>query len=318
MKRSLRGWVPVVALGAVMAIGLVELLLYGWLSRRAPSFDAYETLAAEVGSFGTPGALVAVAPRWAEPMVRRALGPERMPLAHVAAPDLLGHEQAIEISLHGARDPRLAGWQELSRVERGPFALRRLQNPASEPVVADLVDWLEPTRASVTFAGRPCTFATNAPLRAGGLGGHPTFPPERFLCDRSNLFFNVGVTVIADEDFAPRRCVWAHPPARGELTIRFHDVPLGAKLIGHGGMYWMVERNRSGAPIHLTARVGGLEVGRYTHVDGDGWSPFVFEVPAAGDGQRADVEIAVSSPDNRHRHFCLEARMVGARAEGAP
>ena len=45
----------------------------------------------------------------------------------------------------------------------------------------------------------------------------PPSRAQRFECP-GGVFFNVGVTVIADEEFRPRRCLWSHPFARGEIV----------------------------------------------------------------------------------------------------
>src|SRR6185312_11155566 len=102
------------------------------------------------------------------------------------------------------------------------------ENPAPRKVIYDFVDHARPGDADVrnTDPEAACPWNANAQIVAGGLGGHPTFPKERFECP-IGVFFNVGVTVIADEEFRPRRCLWSHPPLRGEIVTRFHDVPLG-------------------------------------------------------------------------------------------
>jgi hypothetical protein len=141
---------------------------------------------------------------------------------------------------------------------------------------------------------------------AGGLAGHPTFPADRFECPGGS-FFNVGVTVIADQDFRARRCVWAHPPENGELLIRYRNVDLGQVIAGHSGMYWVVERNRSGAPVQLGVRVNGQAVGSAVHVDGDGWTSFEFDLGEQAGLSGATVEFSVRSSNHRHRHFCFEA-----------
>src|SRR5262249_13233242 len=120
-------------------------------------------------------------------------------------------------------------------------------------------------------------------------------------------FFNVGVTVIGDEDFRPRRCLWSHPFARGEIVTRFHHVPLGRTLHGHGGIYWIVERERRGAPVTPTARGDGGTAGRVVHRDGDGWTPFELDLGAHAGKADAEVELGVSSPAYHERHFCFEA-----------
>jgi hypothetical protein len=297
--------------GAFLAIpfaGLLELAGHAYTSRRAPSFDAWFELRAPVAELKRAGDLVVVAPAWAEPLARRALGDDVMPLRDVARPDVTRYASALEISILGERAPELAGFREEARETRGKFVLRRLANPAPAAVVYDFVDHARPPFADVRGTDPPvaCAWNPRAPVSSGGLGGHPTFPSERFECPGGELF-NVGVTVIADQDFTPRRCLWSHPLARGELVTRFHDVPLGRVIRGHGGMYWIIEREKRGAPVTLTVRVDGETVGTYRHADGDGWSPFELPLGAHAGEAHAEVELAVSAPSNAHRHFCFEA-----------
>jgi hypothetical protein len=72
-------------------------------------------------------------------------------------------------------------------------------------------------------------------------------------------------------------------------------------------MYWIVERERKGAPVELRVRVDGDEVGTYVHRDGDGWSSFEFPLGAHAGAGAAEVEFRVRSPNYAHRHFCFEA-----------
>jgi hypothetical protein len=296
------------ALLSIPLLGIVELVGQQWATHRAPSFDAWAEVEAPVRALKQAGDLVVIAPEWADPPARRALGDELMPLRDVARPDETRYAHAIEVSILGERAPELRGWRELRRSEQGKFLIRRLENPAPQTVIYDFVDHARPGEADVRGTDPPvvCAWNPHAPIAAGGLGGHPTFPAERFECP-AGMFFNVGVTVIADEEFRPRRCLWSHPLARGELVTRFHDVPLGSVIRGHGGLYWMIERERKGAPVTLTVRVDGDTVGAFTHNDGEGWKG--FEVPlGAHAGQRArEVELAVSSTNYKDRHFCFEA-----------
>ena len=213
-----RYWMAVLPLA-----GLIELGADQYFAARAPRFGQYAQLAEPVERLRQPGDLVVVAPHWAEPLVRRALGDQLMPLGDVARPDLSGYRAAVEVSVLGQRAGELAGWHEVGREAQGGFVVRRLENPAPEPSQLDFVDALSKARAEVWMPGPTrCQWRPNAPVVAGGLGGHPTFPRQRFQC-RGGSFFNVGVTVIADEVFRARRCLWAHPPRRGELHIRYRD-----------------------------------------------------------------------------------------------
>lgn len=293
---------------AVPVLGLAELGAHLWFAGRPPAFDDWFSITDSVRTLKQPGDLVVIAPAWADPAARRALGDELMPLRDVARPDVTRYAHAVEVSVLGERAPELRGFREVERREAGRFLLRRLENPAPARVAYDFVDHLDPAVADVrgTDPAVACTWNPRAAIAAGGLGGHPTFPAARFECP-GGVFFNVGVTVIADEEFRPRRCLWSHPFARGEIVTRFRDVPLGQVIRGHGGMYWMIEREKKGAPVTLTVRVDGEQVGRVVHRDGEGWAPFDFPLGAHAGARAATVEFAVSSPSYRDRHFCFEA-----------
>ena len=310
-RQALHGWRRAVACYAIALVpvaGLGELAAQIYVSRRAPSFASWQQIAAPVAALRQRDDLVVVAPRWAEPMARQVIGDEQLTMADLGRPDVSRYRTALEISILGERAPELAGWQELSRETHGKFQFRRLENPNARPVLLDFVDALSPERVSVStgLEASPCPWTDHAIVVAGGLGGHPTFPASRFQCPQGT-FFNVGVTVIADETFLPRRCLWAHPPQRGELVIRYENVNLGDVIAGHGGMYWIIERELGGASVTLGVRVNGAPLGELVHNDGDGWAAFEMPLGAQAHARAAVVEFAVSSPNYQHRHFCFEA-----------
>ena len=292
----------------VPVLGVAELGGQLWCEHRAPREDAYLALREPIAAAKHPGDVVVVSPRWAEPLVRRALGAELMPLAEVARPDLTRFRRVLEVSVLGERSKELRPFHEVERQSVGPFVVRALENPHFEQVRYDFVDHVAPPYASVFGTDPPvhCDYSEHAPVLSGGLGGHPTFPADRFLCPNGE-FFNVGVTVIADERFLPRRCIWSHPFATGAIVTRFIGVPLGERIEGHGGMYWITERNGTGAPIRLDVAVDGDVVGSYIHSDGDGWSSFDFPLGTHAGEPSAAVEFRVSSSNYLHRHFCFEA-----------
>jgi hypothetical protein len=293
---------------AIPFLGLAELAAHFWFAKRPPSFDEWGTVVPAVRETKREGDLLVVSPSWADPAARRALGDELMPLRDVARPDATRYEHAVELSILGEHSPELAGWREESHRREGKFLLRRLANPAPVHVLYDFVDHARPPFADVRGTDPPvtCTWNAQAALTASGVFGHPIFPKERFECP-GGPYFNVGVTVMGDEELRPRRCIWSHPFARGEIVTRFHHVPLGKTIRGHGGIYWIVERERRGAPVTLTVRVDGDTVGRVVHKDGDGWAPFQLDLGAHAGQADAEVEMAVSSPAYHERHFCYEA-----------
>ncbi|MFO0551817.1 MAG: hypothetical protein U0271_25750 [Polyangiaceae bacterium] len=298
---------------ALPAVALFELGAGCWSRSRAPEPADYALLEPAMAELYKPGDLVVVAPRWAEPYARASVPDARVfTLETLGRSDAGTYARAIEISALGAHAPELSQFREVERRSVGPFELRVLENPAPEHVLFDFVENLEPRWASAFGTtggpgggGTRCTWSERARPAAGGLGGHPGFPARRFVCPEG-FYLNVSATVIADEEFLPRRCIYAHPTEQGERVVRFDKVPLGDKIVGHAGLYWMIERAQLGAPIRLEVRVDGDVVGALIHTDGEGWRRFEF--PLGGHaGAEASVEFAVSSTDYRDRHFCFQA-----------
>lgn len=304
MKRRAR--VALVGL-ALPALGLLELCGAVAFANRAPREEEWSALQGGTSAVHRPGDLVVVAPRWAEPHARRVLGDDYFPLSVVARSGPETFARAVEISILGARSEEVAAFREVRATRIGAFTIRELENPSPDPVVFDFVEALGPERAVVVSDnGEPCEWTTSAKVRTGGLGGHPTFPRERFQCPEG-LFFQVSRTVIADEHFLPRWCIWAHPPESGRRVVRFPAVPVGQRIVGHLGMYWMIERERAGAPVSLEVRVDGEPVGTVTHEDGDGWERFELPLGDKAGREAASVEFEVSTPDFMHRHICFQA-----------
>lgn len=303
-----RRWPRAWLYGVLPLVGVIELGLGLRTRTAAPTTAQYEALEPAVAAMFQEGDLVVVAPRWAEPHVRRALGDRFFPLEALARSDERRFRRAVEISALGERSPALASFRETERRTVGELELRVLENPRFEPLTFDFVAGMERRWASA-YSSHPraeCAWTDRGKPMTGGLGGHPAFPPVRLECPESP-YLNVSRTVIADQDFLPRRCIWAHPPATGERIVRFSGVPLGQRIVGHGGMYWIIERERRGARVDLEVRVDGEPIGRLQHQDGEGWKGFDLPLGAHAHAPRATVEFAVSSPDFVDRHFCFQA-----------
>jgi hypothetical protein len=171
---------------ALPIVGLAELALHLEFRERAPSEQDWAELPTALESVRKPGDLVVVAPEWAEPLSRRAFGEEVMPLSDVARSDTNGYAHAIEVSLLGQRSKELAAFRELTQTASGPFTLRRLENPNYRPVLYSFVDHVRQGELFVVEwngeAERTCEFTARARSSAGGLGGHVSYPRERFRC----------------------------------------------------------------------------------------------------------------------------------------
>jgi hypothetical protein len=231
-----------------------------------------------------------------------------MPLEHVARPDESGFARALEISILGQSATALAGWSLEGESREGVFLLRRWVNPHVQPMLYDFLAHLTPGSADVRVlrgaSSEPCPYGPGK-VTNGDLGGHPTFPRRRFNCAGAEWSM-VGLTVIEDQNYRPRRCIWAHPSSRGTLEVHFAAVPLGRVIRGYGGLPYLFEREWHGTPIELEVLVGGESIGTYRHADGEGWKGFELSTePWAG--QTRSVDFRVRSRQVRDRQFCFQA-----------
>lgn len=296
---------------SVPLLGLTELALHVWYAGRAPHFEAWAALGPVVESVHQPGDLMIIAPEWAEPIARQTFGEELMPLTDVARADNSGYAHALEISLLGQRSPDFASWRVLEDKQSGAFELRRLENPAYQPTLYAFADHVDPRQLFVAEwngdAERTCSFTDAARVTAGGLPGHVTYPRERFRCLGGEQYF-VGVTVIDDQNYRPRRCIFAHPLVGALLHLRFRDVPLGKMLRGYAGQSYLIARDGIGTPVEFAAYVDGKEVGRRPFFDERGWDHFEFPLDGFASA-RGEVTFEVQSKSAQNREFCFQAEM---------
>lgn len=296
----------------VPALGVGELAAQYWVSTRAPGPVEWRAVAESVAALKRPGEPVVVAPEWAEPLARYAFGDGVFPLAELARADDRTVPRVLEVAEGNARTERYRAWPVVSETAHDGFRLRVLSNPGYHAARYRFVDHVNPRELAVAVVvngvERPCEFNDHARVTAGGLHGQVAFPAERFQCGGGDAMF-VGVTVIDDQDYEPRRCIWAHPPAAGALRLRFPAVPLGGSLHGFAGLSYFIYRDGVGTPVRLAAASGGQELGAVTHRDETGWSG--FDISTAGlAGHTADVEFSVSSADATRRDFCFSAEAL--------
>lgn len=296
-----------VPLALLVIVGLVELIGALAVPRRAVGVSDFARAKSAVARLKKAGDFVVVAPDWAEPLARAALGDALMPVAELARADDSSFARAIELSLPGDPASTVGGWPVTQRMAVGALHVSVRENPAPARLAFRFLENLERASVSLERRGRrvACPWTEHGMPAAGGLHGSVAFPRRRFQCPgRTELF--VGITVIDDQRYRPRRCLWAHPPGRGALSIRFDDVPLGARVTGYAGLSYFLFRDGGGAPVDLQVRVDGESVGRYRHHEERGWAPFAFATPGKA-GRRGDVEFRVTSADAHARHFCFYA-----------
>ncbi len=289
--------------------GLLELGLFVRDARSAPRVAEWQAVRAEVAQLKRAGDLLVVAPEWADPIARLAFGDELMPIADEARADVTTYARAVEVSALGASATELDGWAVTEERRSGRFRIRVRENPTPERVLFSFLNNARPPYLSVTAGDsgaseRSCGYSEHAASSTGGLHGHLAFPRARFLCGGEEFF--VGVTILDDQTYRPRRCVWAEPRGGESVRLSFADVPLGRKITGYAGLSYFLFRDGQHDPVTLGVHVAGEPVGHYEHRDERGWHHFEFDT-ARFAGQRATVEFDVSSDDPSDRQFCFYA-----------
>jgi hypothetical protein len=293
-------------------LALGELGAHVFFSRRAPRLEDWQAAAPRVLELKRAGEPIVVAPEWAEPIARHAFGDAAFPLDELARPDVAGFRRLLEVSLLGARAPETRAFRLLSEERSGPFVLRVLENPAPVRARYRFLDHVVPGELEVAVVdgdlSAPCPFDEQARVVAGGLHGEVAFPRERFVCPGGDGAF-VGITVIDDQDYRPRRCLWAQPPQEGFLRLRFSNVPLGRSLRGFAGLSYFLFRDGVGRPITLRARANGELLGQHEHRDEWGWRGFSLAT-AAHAGQVRTLEFEIQAERSPARDFCFFAESV--------
>jgi hypothetical protein len=267
----------------------------------APDAD-WVAARAYVASQVKPEDLVAFAPRWADPIGREHFGPSLATLEREARPDETRFPRALEVSIRGAHLPAFSGWRRAGEQRFGSVAVTTWENPEPAHVIDDLVSLVDAQRLHVWRGDAECPFS-HGTAQSGNLGFGPTIPGDRFACPGNGF---VGVSVVADLDYIPHRCIFAPPPGNAPLRLRFADVHFGRTLHGHHALYVEAERDKKGAPVTITFKSGDSTLGSVVHRDGDGWKPFELDTSALA-GQQGELQAEITSPGGDRRLYCFEA-----------
>lgn len=125
----------------------------------------------------------------------------------------------------------------------------------------------------------------------------------RWLCDHTD--WNYAGREILEMGGEPREVVWDHPVDGGVKIVEYHDVPLGAAVVGRSGLTpWAVRDGPT--PVTFTVSIDGNEVFRRTDGPPDAFAPFRIDT-TAWRGSRHTVRWSVSTPASGSRHWAFQA-----------
>jgi len=295
---------------AVPLVGLAELGLSQYFSRRFPRLEEWRALTAEVRARKKDGDLIVIAPEWAEPVARTAFSDALLPIADVARPDEAGYARALEIAALGEQNPLVRSWPVTQEVQVGKFSLRTRTNPSFQPALYVLTDHAFPAELSVSERGQsgessPCRYGTRPPSSQSGLLARPAFPRQRFSCGPAEGNF-VGTTIIEDQHDRARRCLWANPAPGGLLTLNFENVPIGTQLDGYIGFPFFRFRDHGWPQVTVSFAIDGVALGTHAHSPESGWQPFRIDT-AQFRGSSHQVRIQLFGADSRELELCFYA-----------
>ncbi len=294
----------------VGAVALMEVVGHSVVRSRVPPDADWAAAANFLHDHYEQGDAFVAAPSWADPLMRLHVGDLIEPKAAARA-DLAPFERLWEVSIRGHRTDLLDAAPSLERAF-GRVRVRRFDLGPS-PVLYDFVDHIG--EAHVRAGDRPCRWQRMAPSPQGGLWRGPFWPAERHFCGPRPWLW-VGETILEDLHFAPRRCVWQHPAQGVPIRATFRDVPLGERLVIHGGLYYAHEREGTRPPVTARVLVDEVEIGRLVHRDGDGWKGVELDPDPLGSGLvRGEVTIEVVADDPDMRSLCWAASTRGPRRE---
>lgn len=280
------------------AVAIGELALAQAQAHKVPTDAEWRAAAAAAKAQKKPGDAVVVAPAWAGPLGRKAIGevdPTMIDLATVAKSDLETAQRVLELSIRGQDDPDTKGFKLIAEQAFGPVKLRTLENPHPDKLVRDLVTELGPTtlvsHVHATIGADPCRWEHGG-TRIPNLFTGPATPVDRFMCPPNDPSWTfVGVTAITDLSWTPRRCILMHPTENDTVSVLYPPGPIGKKVVAYVGIHVFQERDLSKSPVHARVSVAGKEVAHARHKDGDGWLRFEGSTSQwAGTSQEVKLE----------------------------
>lgn len=301
---------------ALLGVAIVETIGHFVVQARVVPDADWAAAGALVREGWREGDLVVVAPTWADPLMRREVG-DLLSLEDAGRTDLAQYGRLWALSVRGHR-PREAPptAPELVEVVGAVTILRWDLEPGG--VLYDFTEHVRDAQVTMVQGDSevPCPWSSSGRPRGGGLGAGPVTPAERHQCDPRRGWLWVGTTIQDDLDLQPRYCIWQHPAGPQPIRALFRDVPLGDELVLDADIYYEHERMEEHGPVEIAVTVGGREIGRMVHRDGDGWKRMVARTTGIGPSprpERGDVAIEVSAPNPDLRSLCWAATTREAR-----
>lgn len=135
----------------------------------------------------------------------------------------------------------------------------------------------------------------------------------RYNCPGLREWNHVGARML-NIGGQSRRCLWAHPITDGRVVISA-PWPRAHSLRLFHGLADTAVASAGGKPVHIELLAGERQIGRMVQRNLRGYNSQVVELGAEpADGR---LVIAITTPHDGARHFCLDAQVETATPSGA-
>ena len=280
---------------AAFAASLVWVLATPWCTRDGASADDFVRAARTAMRDVPPGAIVLVHPPWRDDAVaairQAALLPAQVAVTTALAPR---HGEPLPPLLLLVDDaapplPRALRGRLVRERDVGPIHLAEIDERPGNAGARDLSDALA---------------AAEVELERGTDTVHCAWSAleQRHVCPGLPEWVHVGVEELPVGGRA-QRCTWAHPVTGATLVVRFAAARLLGALALELALTDGAADNATLAPVHAALLVNGAPL-----LDLDkppGKRGFVRDVTTTGAPNDAQVELRLTTQNDRQRHTCL-------------
>ncbi|MCB9555439.1 MAG: hypothetical protein H6707_04995 [Deltaproteobacteria bacterium] len=273
-------------LSLVVAVALAEATAL-WLQKSAtPSEQDWQRAVTALDGQRKAGEPILAAPFWVQPLAYRYLG-QRIDLALAGVSDVDRFARVWQLSIRGAQHRYLAARQPSQTLQFGGVTLTRYDTAKPAAVLFDFRENI--AQANVETVGKITSSC-------------------RWSGDRHRCRFGwswVG-SYLAEVDYRPYRCIYAHPSEGERLRISFPAVPIGGSLRVYTGIDDFDNRKRSTADVELSISIAGSPAKTIRHRNEWPWHSETIDT-SSHQGQRQPVRFEVSATPAYARAFCFHA-----------
>lgn len=293
---------------ALLAVPIIEIAYHDYINSKVPTDDDWLKARQIIEQAYEEEDLVEITPWWAtEGWVY--LG-KFTNIKKRARDDARGWGRIWEVAWAGRGRKYLRDNAKLIMEKNtGRLVVRLWLLPDAPKTIFDFVEGIETAKVQMTDLNgkviKQCNFVRNSQDQKSP---DLSIQTGKFKCNPAKPWNYVAREVIADLQNKPRLCIWSHPVTNQRVRITFESVPDAKVIEGYTGLKYEADREGAGKPpVYMDIFADGNFVGKATHTEGAGWSPYKFLLPENWHG--GQIRFEVYTPFDGMQHFCWSAKL---------